>query len=73
MSVQEIEAVISQLPPAELAELAEWFAEFQADAWDRQIAQDVEAGRLDALVARAKQQVEAGQCRPLGPGTPLTP
>jgi hypothetical protein len=73
MSVTEIKTEISQLPSADLADLAQWFEEFQADAWDRQIAEDVKAGRLDALVARAKEQVKAGQCWPLGPGTPLTP
>lgn len=74
MSVQELETVIAQLPPADLAELAHWLQEFQvgqetqaqdqeADAWDRQIAADVQAGRLDALVARAKEQVQDGQYR----------
>ena len=65
MSVQEIEAVISQLPPTDLAELAQWFGEFQADAWDRQIAQDVRAGRFDAILKRVDEQAEAGQCTPL--------
>ena len=65
MSVQEIETVISQLPPADLAELAQWFEEFQADAWDRQIAQDVRAGRFDAILQRVDEQAKAGQCTPL--------
>lgn len=56
MSVQEIETVISQLPPADLAELAQWFEDFHADAWDRQIAQDVKAGRFDAILQRADEQ-----------------
>ncbi len=65
MSVQEIETVISQLPPTDLAELAQWFEEFQADAWDRQIAQDVRAGRFDAILQRVDEQAESGQCTPL--------
>lgn len=46
MSVKEIEKAIAGLPPLELADLAKWFEEFQEDAWDRQIAQDVKAGVL---------------------------
>ncbi len=84
MSVQELETAIAQLPPTDLAELAHWLQQFQAsqetqaheqeaDAWDRQIAQDAETGRLDALVARAKEQVQAGQYRQVSPDTPLAP
>jgi len=83
MSVQEIETAVSALPPSDLAEFRQWFEQFQAQArgpqteedrqWDEQIAQDMQAGRLDALIARAKQQAEAGQCWPLSPGKPLTP
>ncbi len=65
MSVTEIKTIISQLPPPEQAELAEWFEELQADAWDRQIAADVKAGRFDAVFQRVDEQVESGQCRPL--------
>ena len=65
MSVQEIETVVSQLPPEELATFAQWFEEFQADAWDRQIARDVQAGRFDAILKRIDEQAEAGECSPL--------
>lgn len=65
MSVQDLKAEIAQLPPQELADLAAWFAEFQAQAWDRQIAQDAKAGRFDDLIQRARDQVRSGQCRPL--------
>lgn len=77
MSVQEIETIISQLPPANLAELTEWFEDFQAQEqdqqWDEQIARDMRLGRFDTLSTRAKEQVEAEQCRPLGTGKPLAP
>ncbi len=35
MSLQELEAKITQLPPAELEEFSKWFDEFLAEAWDR--------------------------------------
>jgi hypothetical protein len=83
MSVQEIETAVSALPPSDLAQFMQWFEQFQAREqerqaeedrqWDEQIAGDVRSGRLDALIARAKEQAESGQCWPLGPGTLLTP
>ena len=42
-----------------------WFEEFQAQVWDRQLEQDVKAGRLDALLEQAEQDFEQGQCEPL--------
>lgn len=65
MSVQEIQSAIVELPSAELETLAEWMDEYRADAWDRQIAQDVEAGRFDALRERVWQQRQAGECKTL--------
>jgi hypothetical protein len=65
MDVKEIESAIAQLPPSELAELAKWFEEFQARAWDEQLEHDVRGGRLDALIQQAEQDFEQGQCEPL--------
>ena len=65
MDVKEIETAIAQLPPAEIAELADWFEEFHAQRWDRQIEQDLKSGRLDALLDEAKQDVDSERCKPL--------
>jgi hypothetical protein len=65
MDIKEIESAITQLPPSELAELAKWFEEFQAQVWDEQLKQDMKAGRLDSLVIQAEQNFEQGQCKPL--------
>ncbi|MEM8601270.1 MAG: hypothetical protein AAGF99_15230 [Bacteroidota bacterium] len=65
MSVQELEAAIAKLPPDQLAALGEWFDEYRADEWDRQIEADAKAGRLDALVAEAQEDIAAGRIRPL--------
>ena len=65
MSVQEIESAIANLPPDQLAALAEWFDEYRADEWDRQIEADAKAGRLDALVREAQADIAAGRTRPL--------
>jgi len=37
------------LTPDELRLFRSWFQEFDETAWDRQLADDVRAGRLDAL------------------------
>jgi len=65
MDIKEIESAIARLPPSELAELAEWFAEFQAQAWDERLERDVKAGRLDSLLKEAEQDFEQGRCEPL--------
>ena len=65
MSVQEIQVAISQLSPEELEKLAEWFAQFQNDAWDKQIEEDVKLGRLDALIQEARSDYAAGKTTPL--------
>lgn len=61
MSVQEIEAAVTQLPAQELAQFASWFEEFRAQAWDEQIERDILAGRLDALAEQANQEFESGR------------
>ena len=65
MSVKEIEVAIEQLTASELAELATWFAEYQAQAWDKQIDEDLDAGRLDSLLAEIEAEYDAGQAKPL--------
>lgn len=61
-TVKEIEEAVVRLSPAELAAFRTWFAEFEAEAWDRQIEDDIAAGRLDALAAEALEDLKAGRC-----------
>ena len=65
MNVKEIESAIANLPPAEIAELANWFEEFYGQIWDQQIERDLKAGRLDSLLEEAKQDLERNRCEPL--------
>lgn len=65
MSVKDIESAIAQLPQSELAEFTAWFEEFLAQAWDRQIEEDVRAGRLHGLLQQAEREFEAGESRPV--------
>jgi hypothetical protein len=66
-SIEEIEAAIGQLSPDQIAVFRVCYAEFDATAWDRQIAEDDAAGRLDWLIQEALDDLDAGRrraCRP---------
>jgi hypothetical protein len=56
---------ITQLPPDELHSFAEWFDDYLEDQWDREIEDDVRAGRLDAAARQAEADFELGRCTPL--------
>jgi hypothetical protein len=59
--VKELEKQIEQLSAAELAEFRRWYAEFDAQVWDRQFEADVNAGKLDALAEKALHDHAAGK------------
>ena len=65
MSVTEIESAIRQLPASDLAELMAWLEEHHGRVWDRQIEDDLGAGRLDTLLADVDKEHGAGMARPL--------
>jgi hypothetical protein len=60
--LNEVEAAVLGLTPAELEAFRAWFAEFDAAAWDRQMEDDVAAGRLDAFADEALDDLRAGRC-----------
>ena len=64
-NVQEIKRAVSQLSSADLTGFRVWFAEFDAEVWDRQFEEDVAAGRLNSLAERALQHLSAGRCSDL--------
>jgi hypothetical protein len=65
MSVTEIESAITQLPAKEVALLMAWLQDYHERLWDKQIEDDLEAGRLDPLLAEVDKEHEAGLARPL--------
>jgi hypothetical protein len=60
-TVREIEDAIQKLSDSERAAFRAWFAEFDAEDWDRQLESDVAAGRLDWLIKEARDDVRAGR------------
>ena len=64
-SVAEITGAVKRLPKKDLARFRKWFAEYDAQAWDRQLESDEADGRLDALVREAKREHRAGRTKAL--------
>ena len=61
-AIHEIEAAIRQLPAEDLAAFRAWFAEFDAEMWDRQFEQDIATGRLNVLADEALRDLREGRC-----------
>ena len=61
MTVAEISGAVRRLPKRDLAKFRKWFVEYDAAAWDRQLEQDVAAGRLDKLAREALKDLRAGR------------
>lgn len=60
-TVPEIEQAITQLSTHDLARFREWFEEFDAQVWDRQIEADAKSGKFDKLAAQAIADFRAGR------------
>ena len=61
-TLEQIEDAVRQLSPKDFTAFRAWFAELDAEAWDRQIEEDVAAGRLDALAEEALDDLRQGRC-----------
>lgn len=64
-AIEQLELLIKSLSPDELAKFREWFAEFDAQIWDRQIDADAAAGKLDRLIEESMAEHRANKSRPL--------
>jgi len=63
--VEALEKEIKDLSRDELASFRTWFAKFDAAEWDRQIENDIDAGKLDNLAAKALAAHKRGESREL--------
>lgn len=59
--VESLEREVEQLAPDELAAFRAWFVEHDWQAWDRELEQDVAAGRLDRFADEALAEYERGE------------
>ncbi len=65
MSIVEIENEIRKLPAEKVDELAEWLGKYQAEIWEKRIADDLDSGKLDSLLAEVDVEIDAGFAKPL--------
>lgn len=65
MSLVELKKAIQEISAEERAELAQFLAELEADAWDQQIEADAKAGKLTKLEDKARESIKAGKWREL--------
>lgn len=61
--VEELANEVQQLSRQELAAFRDWFRKYDSDAWDREIEEDVLAGRLDKLASEAIEEHKAGRTK----------
>ncbi len=64
-AIQDIERVISNLPPAELAQFRAWFEDFDSAAWDKQFEEDARSGKLDHIAGDALADFKEGKSKEL--------
>jgi hypothetical protein len=64
MSLDELKTAVSRLGEVELTTVARWFERYLADAWDRRLEAEIQAGQLEDAGRRADADFEAGRCKP---------
>ena len=63
--IEKLEHEVKKLKPSELAAFRRWFAKFDAEDWDRQIAVDAKSGKLAKSAAGSLREHKAGKSREL--------
>ena len=64
-TLEEVEAAVQQLSPANWAEFRAWFLSFDASDCDQQMEDDLTAGKLDWIANEAISDSQAGRCSEL--------
>ena len=64
-TVADLQKAILALSESEYAELRNWLIYEDSERWDRELEEDLKAGRLDALAAEALEAKDEDEVRPL--------
>lgn len=56
LTAEKIKEAIISLPKTEYVKLRDWFLEKDWEDWDKEIEQDIEAGKLDFLIEEARNE-----------------
>ena len=60
-TTREIKAAIEKLPAGERRKLVRWIEERNWDDWDRQIARDIESGKLNQVLRKVRSNIRNGK------------
>jgi hypothetical protein len=63
-TVREIKEAVRRLPVAKRLKVARWVSKFENDEWDKQMSRDAANGKLNFLIAEAKDAAKKGKLRP---------
>ena len=63
--IAKIQEEILALSETDYLQLKQWFDALKWDKWDRQIEEDSNAGKLDFLIAEAREAKEKGTLKNL--------
>ena len=61
--VEEIELAIHELSRDEFAQIAQRFHAYEQERWDAELDRDASSGKLDLLVAEARENRKQGQLK----------
>jgi hypothetical protein len=61
--ITEIREAIQKLPAKEAWQLAKALRDHLDALWDEQVENDIEAGRFDQMIARAREEHDSGKTR----------
>ena len=63
--LEQIEKSVKDLSEEDLTKFRSWLLDFDWHVWDVKIERDLDAGKLDRLIAEARADYEAGKAREL--------
>ena len=61
--IEELTHEVQQLSREELAAFRDWFRRYDSDEWDKEIGEDILAGRLEGLADKAIADHKAGRTK----------
>ena len=64
-NIAKIQEEILGLSEVDYRQLRQWFSELDWNEWDQQIEEDSNAGKLDFLIAEAREAEEKGTLKKL--------
>ncbi len=64
-TLQDIEEAVVHLPNPDLGKFRTWFAQFDAEVWDREFEDDAKTGMLDRFADKVLRDLSDGGCAEL--------